>query len=58
MVVQASSENPEESVTTTSSPTPGVDKKFVVHLVGQARENGVAIDGESGLPAELTKLVV
>lgn len=52
------SENSEEPVTTTPSPTPAVDKQLVAQLVGQARENGIAIDGENGLLAELTKLVV
>lgn len=55
---QAPSENPEETVITTSSSTPDVDKKRVAQLVGQARENGIAIDGGNGLLAELTKLVV
>lgn len=35
-----------------------MDKKLVAELVGQARENGIGIDGENGLLAELTKLVV
>lgn len=52
------SENSEEPVTTTPSPTPAVDKQLVAQLVGQARENGIAIDGENGLLAKLTKLVV
>lgn len=54
----APSENTKEPVTSTSSPTRAVDPKLVAQLVGQARENGIAIDGENGLLAELTKLVV
>ena len=35
-----------------------VDRELVARLVGDARANGVVIDGEGGLLAELTKLVV
>ncbi|ALN14686.1 IS256 family transposase [Acidipropionibacterium acidipropionici] len=45
-------------MTTTASRTPAVDPKLVTELVDQARTNGIAIDGENGLLAELTKLVV
>lgn len=54
----APSEKPEEPMTTTASRTPAVDPKLVTELVDQARTNGIAIDGENGLLAELTKLVV
>jgi transposase-like protein len=54
----APSEKPEEAMTTTASRTPAVDPKLVTELVDQARTNGIAIDGENGLLAELTKLVV
>lgn len=54
----APSERPEEPMTTTASRTPAVDPKLVTELVDQARTNGIAIDGENGLLAELTKLVV
>lgn len=54
----APSENTKEPVTSASSPSRAVDPKLVARLVGQARENGIAIDGENGLLAELTKLVV
>ncbi|MBI0301523.1 transposase, partial [Streptomyces sp. PRKS01-29] len=37
---------------------PLLDRKLVAELVGQARGAGVSIDGEGGLLAELTKLVV
>ena len=35
-----------------------VGKTLVARLVGRAREQGVSIDGEGGLLAQLTKLVV
>lgn len=45
-------------VVTKSRPAPTVDKALVAQLIGDARAGGVAIDGEGGLLAELTKLVV
>lgn len=51
LAIEAGSETPKESVTSTSPtpvPTPSVDKKLVAQLVGQARESGIAIDGENG----------
>ena len=58
---EALSQKHEESVATasvTTSVSPKVDKKLVAQLVGQARQDGLGIDGENGLLAELTKLVV
>ena len=57
VAVEAPSEMPEEPMATMSAP-PAVDKGLVARLVGQARASGLAIDGENGLLAELTKLVV
>jgi transposase-like protein len=37
---------------------PVVDKELVARLVGDATEQGVSIDGEDGLLAQLTKLLV
>lgn len=54
---QALSEEPEEAVTATSL-SPTIDRALVAQLVGQARQRGLSIDGEHGLLAELTKLVV
>ncbi|NVN00842.1 IS256 family transposase, partial [Arthrobacter sp. SDTb3-6] len=38
--------------------SPVVDRGLVAQLVGDARSQGVAIDGEGGLLAQLTNLVV
>ncbi len=57
VAMSAPSEKPEEPVTKVPS-SPIVDQGLVAQLVGQAREQGVAIDGEGGLLAQLTKLVV
>lgn len=46
----------EQEVVGTSSPV--VDRGLIEQLVGGARAQGVAIDGEGGLLAQLTKLVV
>lgn len=51
-------ENPEEPVAPSSPNTSGIDRSLVTQLVGQARAQGLAIDGENGLLAELTKIVV
>ncbi len=57
LAVEAPSGLPEEPVATTLL-IPLVDKSLVTQLVGQALASGLAIDGENGLLAELTKLVV
>lgn len=41
-----------------AEPGPVVDKTLIAQLVGDAHGRGVAIDGEGGLLAELTRLVV
>ena len=43
---------------TATSLSPTVDRALVAQLVGEARQRGLSIDGENGLLAELTKLVV
>jgi len=61
VAVAALSEEPEEPVTMTSSTvdeTPIIDETLVVQLVGQARGQGVSVNGEGGLLAQLTMLVV
>ncbi|GHG53229.1 hypothetical protein GCM10012320_23940 [Sinomonas cellulolyticus] len=40
------------------APAPVVDRALIAQLVGDARRQGLAIDGEGGLLAQLTKLVV
>ncbi len=55
--VLALSENPERPVNTTSL-APTVDRSLVAQLVADARTSGLSIDGENGLLAELTKLIV
>ena len=49
---------PEEQPVSTPSPQPVVDRSLVAQLVADARGKGLSIDGENGLLAELTKLVV
>ncbi|WP_459251309.1 IS256 family transposase [Tessaracoccus sp.] len=49
---------PEELPVSTPSPQPVVDRSLVAQLVADARGKGLSIDGENGLLAELTKLVV
>ena len=48
----------EEVQMTTTVVSPVVDRGLVEQLVGGARAQGLAIDGEGGLLAQLTKLVV
>ncbi len=48
----------EQDVAGTASVAPVVDRGLVEKLVAGARGQGVAIDGEDGLLAQLTKLVV
>jgi transposase-like protein len=40
------------------APAPAVDRALIAKLVGDAQRQGLAIDGEGGLLAQLTKLVV
>lgn len=40
------------------SGTPAVDRQVVVGLVARAQAGGMAVDGEDGLLAQLTKLVL
>lgn len=51
-------EQEQEQVAATTSTGPVVDRSLVERLVSGARDRGVAIDGEGGLLAQLTKLVV
>ncbi len=47
----------EEQVTAVEQPLV-VDKALVARLVGDAQRQGLSVDGEGGLLAQLTKLVV
>src|SRR3954468_16623527 len=38
--------------------TPVVDRRVVAELVAQAQADGMAVDGEDGLLAQLTKIVL
>ena len=46
----------EEQVTAAEQPLV-VDKALVARLVGDAQRQGLSVDGEGGLLAQLTKLV-
>ena len=48
----------EEQVQTTAEPPLVVDKELVARLVGDAQRQGLGVDGEGGLLAQLTKLVL
>jgi transposase-like protein len=48
----------EEQVATVEQPPLVVDKQLVARLVGDAQRQGLSVDGEGGLLAQLTKLVV
>ncbi len=48
----------EEVQVSTTQGSPVVDQTLIAQLVGNARAQGVAIDGEGGLLARLTRLVV
>lgn len=50
-------ENPEEPVAKKPAPS-AFDPQLIDQLVGQARDQGLPIDGENGLLAELTKRLV
>lgn len=61
LVEQAEEQRSRKVSSTTERKTPGatvLDRGLITQLVGQARGAGVGIDGEGGLLAELTKLVV
>jgi putative transposase len=49
--------NKTETVPATPASTPVVDRQVVAELVARAEADGVAISGEGGLLAQLTKLV-
>lgn len=48
----------KEQVTTSAEQALVVDKALVARLVGDAQRQGLSVDGEGGLLAQLTKLVV
>ncbi|MFT4296033.1 MAG: IS256 family transposase, partial [Micropruina sp.] len=50
-------EGVESSVATTGA-GPVVDRGLVAQLVGEAQRQGLPVDGEGGLLAELTRLVL
>ena len=56
--VSAAVEGVEPSVATTESAVPAVDRGLVAQLVGEARRQGLPVDGEGGLLAELTRLAL
>ena len=56
--VSVAVEGVEPSVATTESAVPAVDRGLVAQLVGEARRQGLPVDGEGGLLAELTRLVL
>jgi transposase-like protein len=51
-------EGVEPSVATTGPVVPVVDRGLVAQLVGEAQRQGLPVDGEGGLLAELTRLVL
>lgn len=48
----------EEQVQTTAEPPLVVDKELVARLVGDAQRQGLGVDGEGGLLAQLTNLIL
>ncbi|MFT4295293.1 MAG: hypothetical protein QM582_07765, partial [Micropruina sp.] len=46
------------AVTVTGPAVPVVDRGLVAQLVGEAQRQGLPVDGEGGLLAELTRLVL
>jgi len=48
----------EQDTMTTTPLAPQLDKTLVAQLVSDAQASGLDIDGENGLLAQLTKLVV
>lgn len=57
-VVEAADVEVEDQVTTVEQPPLVVDRQLVARLVGDAQRQGLSVDGEGGLLAQLTKLVV
>ena len=58
MAVSALSVKPEDPMTQVIDPPACIDQDLVAQLVGRARADGISIDGEGGLLAQMTKLVV
>ena len=58
MAVPVAAEGVEPSVTTTGPAVPVVNRGLVAQLVGEAQRQGLPVDGEGGLLAELTRLVL
>lgn len=58
VLVPAVADVEEPVASSVGTPPAGVDRGLVARLVGDAQRDGVAIDGESGLLAELTRLVL
>ncbi len=54
----AVTEGVEPGVVTTGPVVPVVDRGLVAQLVGDAQRQGLSVDGEGGLLAELTRLVL
>ncbi|HEU5472699.1 MAG TPA: IS256 family transposase [Actinophytocola sp.] len=48
----------ESSARSAAAGTPAVDRQVVAELVARARADGVPVDGEGGLLAQLTKIVL
>ena len=48
----------DETVVATVTQQPVVDRGLVAQLVGEAQRQGLSVDGEGGLLAELTRLVL
>jgi putative transposase len=48
----------ESNSRSTAASTPAVDRQVVAELVARARADGVSVDGEGGLLAQLTKIVL
>lgn len=58
VLVPAVADGEEPVASSAGTPPAGVDRGLVARLVGDAQRDGVAIDGEGGLLAELTRLVL
>lgn len=58
VLVPAVADVEEPVASSAGTPPAGVDRGLVARLVGDAQRDGVAIDGEGGLLAELTRLVL
>ncbi|MFV0372844.1 MAG: hypothetical protein ACK5KK_01965, partial [Microbacterium sp.] len=57
-VMAAVSEGVETGVATQAKQPSVVDRGLVTELVGDARRQGLPVDGEGGLLAELTRMVL